>query len=171
MRYYVNNFLLFSIFGYIFETILFTVLKLHNESGFTYLPWTAFYGVGVVIVILSSKLFDKLNVDKKRKNILMFIYFFFVLSLLEFLGGFALEWLHGYSLWTYKIIPLHIGKYISIPTSLLWATFSLIYLNIIKKYSDKLISKIPYFLTIILSLLFFSDWLVTMIKLLKLKFS
>lgn len=166
MYYYINNFLLFSIIGFFFETILFAILKIHNQSGFMHLWWTPFYGTGVIIVLLSKKWFDKLNIKKKYKTLLMILYFFVVLSLLEFSGGWILERLHGYSLWTYEIIPLHIGKYISIGTSLIWTMFAFLYLYVIRKYTDKFISHIPKFITIIASIIFIIDFLYTIINLL-----
>ena len=169
MFYYINNFLIFSIFGFIFETIAFAILGMHNQSGFMYLWWTPFYGTGVLIAIISYKYFSKYIKNKRLKNILLFIHFFIMLSLLEFIGGVTLEWLHGYSLWNYNHIPLHIGKYISIGTSLLWVIGAFIYLYIVKKCSDKLINKIPKFISILISIIFVLDFILTMVKLIRLK--
>ena len=169
MFYYINNFLLFSIFGFFFETITYAILGIHNQSGFMYLWWTPFYGIGVLIAILSYKCFSKYINNKKLKNVYLFIYFLIVLSLLEYTGGITTEWLHGYSLWNYEHIPLHLGKYISIGTSLLWVASTFIYLYFIKKHSDKLVSKIPKFITVILTIIFILDFILTMIKLFRLK--
>lgn len=169
MFYYLNNFLFFSIFGFFFETGIFSILNMHNQSGFMRLWWTPFYGTGIIIVLLSYKFFSKLNMSKKKRNIIMFIYFFIVLSILELLGGLALEYLHGYSMWSYEHIPFHIGKYISVGTSLLWTLMSFAYLYIIKKYSDKIMNKIPKFITIILTIIFIFDFLDTIINLLIIK--
>lgn len=169
MFYYLNNFLLFSIFGYFFETIIFALLHLHNHSGFMYLLWTPFYGTGVLLTILIYKLIIKFNFNKLKENILLFISFFFAFSILEASGGYILEYLHGYYLWDYSIIPLHIGKYISIPTSLLWATLAFLYLYFIKKYSDKLVKKIPKWLSYLLSLIFIIDLILTLIRLFTIK--
>lgn len=169
MFYYLNNFLLFSIFGFFFETIIFAILGMHNQSGFMYLWWTPFYGTGVLISILSYKFFSKHFKNKTKRNILLFIFLFFALTLLEYFGGKALTFLHGYNLWTYEHIPLHIGRYISVGTSLTWVIGSFIYLYLIKKHSDKLVSKIPKFITVITSIIFVSDFVLTMIKLIRLK--
>ena len=169
MFYYVNNFLLFSIFGFFFETITYTILGIHNQSGFMYLWWTPFYGIGVLIATLSYKYFSKYIKDNKLKNIILFIYFFIVLSLLEYMGGRTTEWLHGYSLWNYEHIPLHLGKYISVGTSLIWAVGAFIYLYFIKKHSDKLVSKIPKIITVILSIIFILDFILSILKLFRLK--
>lgn len=169
MFYYITNFLLFSIFGYFFETSIFTLFHLHNHSGFMYLLWTPFYGTGVILTILIYKFINKTQFNKVKKNILLFIIFFFVFTLLEELGGISLEYLHGYYLWDYKVVPLHIGKYVSVPTSLLWATFALVYLYFIKDITDKLVKKIPKFVTILLSIVFIIDLILTLLRLLTIK--
>lgn len=169
MFYYIANFLLFSIFGYFFETSIFTIFHLHNHSGFMYLLWTPFYGTGVIITILIYKFINKISLSKVKKNILLFIIYFFVFTLLEELGGIALEYLYGYYLWDYKVVPLHIGKYISVPTSLLWATFALLYLYVIKDITDKLVKKIFKKVTILLSIVFIIDLILTLLRLFSIK--
>ncbi|MDE6292291.1 MAG: putative ABC transporter permease, partial [Bacilli bacterium] len=67
------------------------------------------------------------------------------------------------------VIPLHLGKYVSIPTSLLWATFALLYLYKIKDITDQLIKKIPKWLTILLSTIFIIDLILTLVKLFTIK--
>lgn len=131
--------------------------------------WTPFYGTGVLLTIFIYKLIDKTKLTKLKKNILLFIIYFIIFTLLEEFGGIALEYLHGYYLWDYDIVPLHLGKYISVPTSLLWSTFALIYLYIIKDITDNLIKKIPKWLTITLSSLFIIDLVLTLVKLLTIK--
>lgn len=169
MYYYINNFIFFSILGFFFETGMFALLHLHNQSGFMYGIWTPFYGTGVLLTIFIYKLIDKTKLTKLKKNILLFIIYFIIFTLLEEFGGIALEYLHGYYLWDYDIVPLHLGKYISVPTSLLWSTFALIYLYIIKDITDNLIKKIPKWLTITLSSLFIIDLVLTLVKLLTIK--
>lgn len=131
--------------------------------------WTPFYGTGVLLTIFIYKLIDKTKLTKLKKNILLFFIYFIIFTLLEELGGITLEYLHGYYLWDYDIVPLHLGKYISVPTSLLWSTFALIYLYIIKDITDNLIKKIPKWLTITLSSLFIIDLVLTLVKLLTIK--
>lgn len=167
MFYYLNNFFIFSIFGYFFESIIFLVLKMHNESGFLHLIWTPFYGIGVVITILLCSVVENLKLSKIKKVILLGILLFSILTFLEYVGGVLLTFLYGYSLWTYEHIPLHVNKYISIPTSTGWMCFSFLYIFLIKKYSDKLVKKIPKFITISLTLIFVIDNIITILQILK----
>lgn len=171
MRYYLNNFLLFSFIGFIFETLIFAILSMHNKSGFLYLSWTPFYGIGIIIIDLLHKGIFNLDMSKRKKHLTLIISLFLILSLLELLGGVLLEYLHGYPLWTYNMVPFHIGKYISIPTSIVWVIFSYLYLFIIKRYTDRLVRFIPKTITIVFTLLFIVDFILTMIKLFGIKAS
>ncbi len=166
MFYYINNFFTFSILGYIFENILFLIIKTHQNSGFLHLFWTPFYGTGVLIAILLYKLVNKSKFRKHLKILLLGLSLFMVLSVLEFTGGLFLEKLYGYSIWNYEGIPFHIGRYISVPTSLGWVAFAFLYLYFIKKYTDKLVVKIPKFISIALLIVFAIDNIVTIYQIL-----
>lgn len=165
MFYYLNNFFFFSIFGYFFESIMFLLLSMHNQSGFLHLFWTPFYGTGVIITILLDKLVKKFKLKEFQYVVVLSVLLFLTLTILEYIGGIALEYLFGYSLWTYEHIPLHIGKYISIPTSIGWVCFSFFYL-LIKKYTDKLILKIPKFISISFLIIFVIDNIITIYQVL-----
>ncbi len=167
MFYYLNNFFLFSIFGFFLETLMFSILGMHNQSGFLHLFWTPFYGTGVIITILLSNFVKRKKISKHLQVLILIIALFLVLSILELIGGLLLEGLFGYSLWSYKGIPLHIGKYISLPTSFGWVCFSFLYLLFIKKYTDKLVNKIPKFVSISLLIIFIADNIVTILQTLK----
>lgn len=167
MYYLLNNFFVFSIFGYFLETLMFNLLSMHNQSGFLHLIWTPFYGIGVLLSIFVFKYIEKLNVSKIKRIILSFVLLFVILTLVEYFGGKLLEIMYGYSLWTYEHIPLHFNKYTSVPTSIGWVCFSFLYYYVIKKYSDKLINRIPHFLTISLFIIFIVDNIVTILGILK----
>ena len=163
--YYANNFLAFSIFGHAFETIIYKILNVTNKSGFMYLFWTPFYGTGIVIDIVIYKYLSKKIKNKKKRIIVLFLSLFIILSLLEFIGGLLLLKLFNKVMWSYTNIPFHIGKYVSIPSTILWVLMSLLYLFVIKKYTDKLISKVNPVITIILSLLSVGDLVISIINL------
>ena len=58
IMFYINFFLFFSIFGYLFETLCAYIFKSGFNSGILYGPWTPLYGFGVLIIlIISNKLF------------------------------------------------------------------------------------------------------------------
>jgi len=57
--YYLNNFFLYSLLGYLFETIIFFFFNKWKRSGFLFLWWTPFYGIGITITLLIYKLVSK----------------------------------------------------------------------------------------------------------------
>lgn len=162
--YYINTFFLYSILGHLFESIIFIIFHLQKKSGFLYLWWTPLYGIGTLITLVINNRISKKITNNKIKNIFLFILFFFIFSFLELCSGYALEKLYGHPFWNYSHIPLHIGKYISIGTSLIWTIFAFLYLEIIKKKTDKLINKIPKVVTILLTILFIIDNIATFYK-------
>ncbi len=163
--YYLNNFIAFSVFGHTFETIVYKILKVSNKSGFMHLCWTPFYGCGVLINILLYNYLEKKIKNKKIRLLVLFVSLFIILSMLEFIGGIILLKFFNKMMWTYTDMPLHIGRFVSIPTSLLWVIMSFLYLFVIKKYTDKLINKIHPAITIILFSIFICDFIISVINL------
>ena len=63
--YYLNYFFIFSIFGHLYETLLFKIVEEKGTSGFLYGYWTPVYGVGVVLILfISNHLFKTLKLNK-----------------------------------------------------------------------------------------------------------
>lgn len=162
--YYLNNFFIFSIFGHFLESILFFVIGSNRQSGYLYLWWTPVYGYGVLIAMF---FYDKMNGLFKKKwliKVMLFISFLLFFSLFEYLGGIILEKIYGKSFWNYSKMPLHIGKYVSFLPSLVWAFGGLVYLLFLKKYTDKIVSKIPKEVTYAFLLIFIFDNICSLIK-------
>ena len=149
IMYYINNFFIFSIFGFIFESIISIIFNHKFNSGFLIGPYTPIYGLGIIIIILINKYLDKKKLTKFKKVVLTIIINTTLLTLIELIGGYLIKWIFNKSLWNYTSLPLHIGKYISLEISILWSIMSLIFLYYIKPFSDCLITKIPKLITIL----------------------
>lgn len=163
--FYINIFLCFSIFGYLFETICSYIFKSGFNSGILYGPWTPLYGFGVIIImLLSNKIFESLHLNKVVETIVVFVVITIVLTVLEWLGGVLIEKLFHITFWDYSNYKYHIGKYISLEISLVWGIGSIILIYLVLPWSLNLIKKIPLFITIILSFLFLVDIVVTTIN-------
>lgn len=163
--FYINFFLFFSIFGYLFETICAYIFKSGFNSGILYGPWTPLYGFGVLMVmILSNKLFQNLHLNRILETIIVFVCVTIVLTILEWLGGVLIEKLFSITFWDYSNYRFHIGKYISLEMSLLWGVGSIILIYLVIPYVSEFIKKIPFFITMILSSLFVIDLIVTIIN-------
>lgn len=154
--YYINNFFLYSILGFIVEYIMY--LLVGYEGGFLYGPWTPIYGVGsIFILFIYNRYIEKLKHHKIIKFLIVFLTGFILLSLIEFIGGYLLEFLFHKTIWDYSDYDFNIGKYICLEMALVWGILSLVIVYITKRFSDKIVKKIPKLLTWILIILFTID--------------
>jgi len=82
--YFLNCFLIYSIFGYIYETLLGIITKTNYKSGILHGPWAVIYGIGVVVILLLSNYFFKnLHMPRLLETIIVFFIlaiFYWVLS-------------------------------------------------------------------------------------------
>ena len=165
IMFYINFFLFFSIFGYLFETICAYIFKSGFNSGILYGPWTPLYGFGVLIIlIISNKLFQNLHLNRVVETLIVFVCMTIILTLLEWIGGVLIEKLFHITFWDYSNYKYHIGKYISLEMSLVWGVGSIILIYLVLPWSLNLIKKIPLLVTIIFSFLFLIDMVVTTIS-------
>lgn len=162
--YYLNTFFLYSIFGFIFEHLVYLVMDYKGDSGFLYGPYTPVYGIGVILIfIISDFIFKNLNANKLIQTIIIFITIIVVLSLIELLGGILIEKIFKTTFWDYSNMKYHLGKYICLEVSLVWGFLGILLIYIIKPLTDKLINIIPPFITYSLLLLFIFDIFITLI--------
>ena len=160
--YYLTNFILFSILGYIFETLTALLFHINSESGFMYGPYTIVYGLGITLMFLLLKKYNHIK-EKYKKYIFMFISGFITLIIIEFIGGTLLKEIYNVTMWNYTKLPLHIGKYISIEVTTIWTLGIILIYEYIKPFTDKIIKKIPKTLTIGISLIMVFDLIITTI--------
>ena len=140
--YYINSFFLYSLFGFIME-----------------------YGFGVLSLIILDKLFlSKINCNKYFKIILTFVLCMIILSVIEFLGGNILHMLFNIDMWNYSNKPIHFGKYLCLDLCLLWGVFGVLYLYVIRKYTDKIVNVIPKSGSILFCIIFLVDLLMVLIN-------
>lgn len=154
--YYLNYFFIFSIIGHILETFVYY----NNESGILLGPWTPVYGIGTIIILLIHKFLDK-SKNKYLKFLLLFILSSIILTIIEAIGGYLIEYLFHVTFWDYTDLKFNIGKYIALEMALIWGIASIFLIYVIKPFADKKISKIPKYLTYLLTLLFIIDLALT----------
>lgn len=160
--YYVNIFFLYSIVGYILEYIMYLICG--YEGGILYGFWTPVYGIGsLIIIFVYNKYLEKINNHKLLKFLCVFLTGFILLSIIEYIGGVLIDTLFNKTLWDYTNYNFNIGKYVALEMSLVWGISSIILVYLLKKPTDKLVKKIPKFITWILIILFIIDLLCTIL--------
>ena len=158
--YYLNYFFIFSIFGYLYETILYKIKHVKRNSGFLYGPWAPIYGLGALIIVTLT---NTLKIKRMHQVISFMIIVFFLFTLIEYIGGKILKFLFHKDYWDYTKHKYNIGKYISLDVSIIWVVESLIFLYL-KKYIDVFIVMIPSIVTVTILFVFIFDFLYTLIK-------
>ena len=157
--YYINYFFIMSIFGHLIESLL----SSSNDSGILFSYWTPIYGFGTIIILLLNNFLNKKDLNKFTKLISLFFYSTITLAIIESAGGYLLKFLFNKELWNYSNHKFNIGKYTSLEMALFWGTTSIFLIYIIKPIIDKIINKIPKFVSYILIFLFIIDVFLTLI--------
>ncbi len=164
MFYYLNTFLIYSMFGFLIETTLKTFFFHSMNNGILMGPWIPVYGFGVMIIVFITRYVFRHSTRKVPKWLKLFIIFmtvFVVLTILEFIGGIIIEKLFHKVFWDYTNFKFHFGHYISLEMSALWGVLSIIFLYLVKPWMDKIIKKIPKWLTILVFIIFMIDVFIT----------
>ena len=102
-----------SFLGFLFETGLKTFFFPGKNNGILIGPWIPVYGFGAVVIAMVSKfIFHRFQISKLWKTVLVFISVFFLLSLLEWLGGVLIEKIFHKVFWDYRDQKYNIGPYL-----------------------------------------------------------
>lgn len=166
--YYLNYFFLYSLIGHLLESTLYIVTNSNGKSGYLIGPWTPVYGIGIIVVLIIYNLVEKYIKTKKiYKIIIFFLATAISLSIIEFIGGTLIEYFFHYTCWDYSNFKFNIGKFVSLETTLIWGSLSVIFILFLKKISDRIVEKIPKYITYILVLIFIIDNVLTIIKRIK----
>ena len=157
--------------GWAVENIFMAITCGCIDNRSMYFPFLLGYGVGVVAIYLMlgtpNKLtfFGKtLTVDNKVKRILIYMLEAFVLvSVGEIIIGTVVENVCGFEWWNYSAYPLHITKYTSVPTSLLFATLITVFMNFcfdpIYNFFEKWNGTVLKVVSIVLMVIMIADFL------------
>lgn len=154
----INKFFIYSIFGHLLENIVMP----SYTSGILYGYWTPVYGVGAVIIILTSRYLTKnFNLIGIKKLIALFFICSIFLSSIEYIGGVLIEVIFHKTFWDYSKHKFNFGKYASLEMTLIWGLLSLGLIYIIEPFISKLEKKIPKLVSYILIILFIIDLVCT----------
>lgn len=153
--------------GFILETTLKTFFFHNMNNGIMYGPWIPVYGFGCCLIIAIMRfVFNRIKVNRAVKIFLVFLISFFVLTILEFIGGFLIEKIFNRVFWDYSDLKFNFGHYIALEISLVWGVMSLFIIYVLKPLVDLIIKKIPSFCTYLVFLIFIIDFCYTFVSLL-----
>lgn len=162
--YYINSFLLYSVIGFVLESSLFKIVSMERHSGILYGPITIVYGIGAILIILIDRyILSKIRVNKILKILISFLVIAFILTLIEFTGGHLINIFFNIDMWDYSSYFLHFGKYVCLRYFIIWGLLGIIFLNCVKPFMDKIIKKIPNFMTRVCLLIFIMDIIFTLL--------
>lgn len=157
-------FIIYSVLGYIIETIFGIITKGTWESrqSFLYGPFCGIYGLGAVIMILSLQYFN-------QNNNRLFIGGFIVGSLIEYIVSWVGEMILNVKWWDYSNMPLNLNGRICVFFSIFWGLLAIYLMSYINPKVDKLIewikSKISIkklkVITLIVIIFLFVDFVLT----------
>ena len=153
-------FIIYSIFGYIGET-LFAFLAggvIESRQSFLYGPFCAIYGLGAVVLII--------GLQKFKKNSLTLILGGIILgALTEYTVSLIGELVFGVKWWDYSTMAFNINGRICAAYSLAWGVVAWVFVKFVNPKVDKLINSIPMktlkTVTSVIMIFLLCDWIIS----------
>ena len=165
IKYCINIFFIYSILGFLFESILMIVSNNHFfNSGVLYGPWAFIYGIAIFILMILDKFLKERKLPKWLEIVLFYIGATLLMTLIEFTGGMLIEKIFHTVYWDYINMNNHYGHYICLEISLFWGLFATLVNYLLTPLAKKLAKKTPWYITIILIILFVIDIIATIIN-------
>lgn len=127
-------FIIYSILGYLIETLFGIVTKgvIESRQSFLYGPFCAIYGLGAVIMIGLLQYF-------KKNNFSLFFGGFLIGSVIEYLVSLFGEMILHVKWWDYSNMPLNLNGRICVYFSIFWGILAIFLMTYINKKVDILI--------------------------------
>ncbi len=158
----IMYFMIYSFFGWVMESVLKTVVqKKPVNSGFLYGPFCPIYGFGAIIMFLF--------LDRFKDNIaILFLTGFFILSLWEYIVGWALEKIFHTKYWDYTNYKFNIKGRVCLLNSLFWGFLGVIFTKFIHPFIVQKVDIIKtndlIFYTTVLLIIMIGDLITSIIK-------
>lgn len=156
MNRYIILFFVFSLLGWIWESIYCTSKqKKWANRGFLYGPICPIYGFGGVLGLYVYDLITS-GIISNLMWYNIFIIGFFVSMILEYPTSIILEKLFHARWWDYSYLPLNINGRISVPSSVLFGIASILIMNILIPFFNNFLNGLPNILINLLPMILIS---------------
>lgn len=146
LRMYFFLFMLYSLIGWIYETILFSVEEGYFiNRGFNFGPYIPIYGFGaVIIMIVISKFIVESDENNKfsMRPLKIFILILVLSTVAELIGSYIMEYSLGIILWDYTDEWMNFQGRISPKTSFIFAAGGTAVYYTIQPLGKKIIDKV-----------------------------
>lgn len=128
-------FIIYSVAGYIIETLFGIVTKgvWESRQSFLYGPFCSIYGLGAVVMIIFLQYFD-------QNNNRLFIGGFIVGSIVEYIVSWYGDVFFHIKWWDYSNMPLNLNGRICVFFSLFWGFLAIYLMSYVNPKIDKLIN-------------------------------
>jgi len=137
-------FTIYSFLGWVLETVFASIIeRKFINRGFLIGPFTPIYGFGGVLIV-SYFNWSPFSIDGKSLLLIMnLIVSILLVTILEFVTGFALEKIFHSKWWDYSDNILNLKGYICIKYSILWGVLAFALIQIIHPIVTNLVHIIP----------------------------
>ncbi len=153
-------FVIYSIIGFVIETIFGLVTKgvIESRKSFLYGPFCAIYGLGAVVMLIGLQKF-------KKNNYTLFFGGFLIGSLVEYLVSWIGEIIFHVKWWDYSNFAFNINGRICIWFSLFWGILAIYLITHIHPkidhFLDRFSPKMLAIITITFVIMMFLDWCIS----------
>lgn len=159
-------FIIYSFFGWVYESLWASFNeKQWVNRGFLSGPVIPIYGAGAVLFVLLLE-----NIENP---VVIFLLGMVIASILEYFTSWAMEKLFHARWWDYHHYPFNLNGRICLYGALLFGFFAVLINKVIQPYVEKFVSSFSdyqlYILSVILMILFLTDTILTIRKVLHLK--
>lgn len=157
LAYYINEFIVFSFLGWVYESIFCTFRKHHWQNrGFLFGPVCPIYGSCVVLGdLLFRFLATRAGVNVSSTPIWqVFLVAVIGSAVMEYATSYILEKRFHAIWWDYSNLPLNLHGRISLFTSLGFGVAGALIFKYVLPVSDRLLLSVPAWLSLLLSYLF-----------------
>lgn len=158
MFYITNTIFLYSLLGFILESVVYKYYQCNKHSSIFYGPYTLVYGFGMYFCLLCYNYLDSILPNHFLIYILYFLLFMIITTLTEFIAGHMIHYFLGIDKWDYTNHKIHFGKYICLDYSIYWGLISLFTILVLHPFlNQNIITQIPNYTTYIILFIFIVD--------------